>query len=70
MRFLGRIMDDSTHTWSYPDGSGGKLPDAMRYEVNLAEARRVKLKDGSWSGNGIFVIAKIAEWKERLGIKD
>lgn len=70
MKFLGRIQDPQTMIWFYPDGSGGELTEGMRQEVMYAEARRVKLPDGTWSGNGLFVLAAIAEIKERAGIKD
>jgi len=68
MKFLGRTLDEKTMTYSYDDGSGGKLPEEMRQEVIDASTQRVKLKDGTCGGNGIFVLGKIWEWKERLGL--
>lgn len=69
MEFLGRTLDEKTMTYSYADGSGGKLPEEMRQDVTQAASQYVKFKDGTYGGNGIFVLGKIWEWKKRLGIR-
>lgn len=60
-RFLGRIYDEKTMTWIYPDGSGGALPEECRQEMLC------KMEDRS-KGQGIRVLAVLWAWKERLGI--
>ena len=67
-KFLGRTLDEKTMTYSYPDGSGGKLPEEMRQDVIEASHLRVKFNDGTYGGNGIFVLSTIWKWKKRLGI--
>lgn len=67
-KFLGRTLDEKTMTYSYPDGSGGKLPEEMRQDVFNASLVYVKFKDGTYGGNGIFVLNTIWNWKKRLGI--
>ena len=68
MKFLGRTLDEKTMTYSYHDGSGGKLPEEMRQEVMAAAMQRIEFKDGTHSGNGIFILGKIWKWEKRLGI--
>jgi hypothetical protein len=63
MKFLGRTLDEKTMTYSYPDGSGGVLPEEMRQDVTAAAEQYTPA-----GGNGIFVLAAIWSWKKRLGI--
>jgi len=67
-KFLGRPLDINTMTYQFADGSGGILPEEMRQDVLNATEERVKLADGSWSGNGLFVLSTIWKWKKSLGI--
>ena len=69
MKFLGRTLDEKTMTYSHSDGSGGVLPEEMRIDVTESGSRYVQFKDGSFGGNGIFVLEKIWEWEKRLGIR-
>lgn len=69
-KFLGRTLDVKTMTYSFADGSGGILPIEMKYDVEAAVHQRVQLSNGMLSGNAVFVLGTIFEWKKRLGIDD
>ena len=68
MKFLGRTLDINTMTYSFQDGSGGKLPVEMQQDVMNATHRHIKFKDGTKGGNGLCVLGTIWEWKNRLGL--
>lgn len=68
MKFLGRTLDERTMTYSYPDESGGKLPEEMRQDTMNASEQHIKFKDGTYGGNGIIVLGVIWAWKKRLSI--
>jgi hypothetical protein len=69
MKFLGRTLDEKTMTYSYPGSTERPLPEEMRQDVINASEQYVRFKDGTYGGNGIFVLGKIWEWKKRLGIR-
>lgn len=63
-RFLGRTFDEKTKTWYFPDGSGGRIPDECRMEIeSFVVAHQGQL------GSGISALAILWDWKKRLGIK-
>jgi hypothetical protein len=53
--------------WTFSDGSGA-VPEEMRQDMLDATEMRVKMKDGEWSGNGVFVLGTLFAWKDRLGL--
>jgi len=61
--FLNRTYDPTTMTYSFVDGSS-TVPEEMRQDMILASY----MQTGA-GGNGIFVLATLFSWKERLGIK-
>ena len=66
--FLGREhFDSNTRMWTFSDGSGA-VPEEMRQDMLDATEMRVKMKDGEWSGNGVFVLGTLFAWKDRLGL--
>ena len=67
-KFLGRTLDVKTMTYSFEDGSS-PLPLEMKHDVESALVQRVQLADGTWSGNGLFVIGTLFLWKRRLGVE-
>lgn len=67
-KFLNRIFDPRTQTYSLEDGSF-TVPIEMKYDMEMALYQYIQFKDGTYGGNGIFVLGTLWEWKKRLGIK-
>lgn len=67
-KFLGRpIFDEKTQTYVFADGSG-RVPEEMRQDMLDAAEMRVRMENGEWSGNGMFVLGTLFAWKDRLGL--
>lgn len=66
--FLGRTLNVNTMTYSFQDGSS-HVPVEMRQELVEAMEQRVQFTDGTWSGNGLFVLGTLFSWKRRIGLE-
>ena len=67
MKFLGRTLDERTMTYSYSDGSGGKLPEEMRNDV--LDTLAVRRADGFSHGSTACALVVMWNWKKRLGLR-